>query len=128
MDVLIGNLNCLIQTVTDVEITCNLGENAAGNYPVLVQTTSSGFSNKDIIFQYELKVDSISNTEGNKKIFEKKKTKNLLKNFSFFSGSTAGGLNLIIKGGGFSDLTKVSICNNSCQIIQGNYSSLTCKV
>ena len=65
MDVLIGNLNCAIQTVTDVEITCNLGENAAGNYPVLVQTTSSGFSNKDIKFQYELKVDSISNTEGN---------------------------------------------------------------
>ncbi len=65
MKVLIGNSNCLIQTVTDVEITCNLVNNSAGNYSVLVQTTSSGFSNKDIKFQYELKVDSFSNTEGN---------------------------------------------------------------
>ena len=48
--------------------------------------------------------------------------------FFIFEGSIAGGLKLVLNGAGFSELTTVAICSNSCPIIQSNYSSLTCKV
>ena len=44
--VTIGDAKCVIQTITDTSITCNLGNHAAGKFPLVVQTDTLGKSNK----------------------------------------------------------------------------------
>ena len=110
-NVLIGKSSCSIQSLTSTVIVCNLGQNAAGTYPVLVQITDQGYSNSYSSFTYDLTVTSLSSSQG----------------------STAGGLSLTISGSGFdsstfSTSTSVTICGNKCTITQSSYSSLTCIV
>ena len=104
--VLIGTASCSIQSLSSTQIKCTLGNNPAGNYPVIVQINPIGYSNADITFTYQLLVNSLSSIEG----------------------SSAGGLNLVISGSGFSSQTQVTICNNVCKTVQSSYSSLTCTV
>ncbi len=92
--------------MSSTQITCTLGNNPAGNYPVIVQISPIGYSNSDVTFTYQLLVNSLSSIEG----------------------SSAGGLNLVISGAGFSAQTQVTICSNVCKIVQTSYSSLTCTV
>ena len=63
-NVFIGKSICSIQNITDSQIICVLNNNTAGNYLVLVQTKSSGYSNANISFQYPLLVTGLSNNAG----------------------------------------------------------------
>ena len=64
VQVMIGKSNCAIQSLTITEITCILGASSSGSYSVLVQTANAGLSNNDILFQYDLNVDSLSDIQG----------------------------------------------------------------
>lgn len=58
------------------------------------------------MFTYDLTVASISNQQG----------------------SLGGSLSLVINGLGFSSQTRVTICNNVCNLIQNSINSITCSV
>ena len=90
------------------QINCTTGTNAAGSYPLYVQVFSNGFSNKKIIFTYNLAINSISSV----------------------SGSYGGGLEVTLSGDGFNDSnTLVSICNKKCEISRKpNSTTVTFKV
>ncbi len=103
---MIGTSSCSVQSLTSTQIVCNLGQNAAGTYAVLVQITDQGYSNSYSSFTYDLTLDSLSSSQG----------------------STAGGLSLTISGSGFDSSSLVAICENKCTVTQSSYSSLTCTV
>ena len=103
---MIGTSSCSVQSLTSTQIVCNLGQNAAGTYPVLVQITDQGYSNSYSSFTYDLTIISLSSSQG----------------------STAGGLSLTISGSGFDSTSLVTICGNKCTVTQSSYSSLTCTV
>ncbi len=104
--VLIGTVECNVQSTSTSEITCTLGENAAASYTILVKIEPYGYGNKDKIFSYNLVVDSLSNDQG----------------------STAGGLHLEIRGKGFSNQTTVKICEKACAIQSSQYDAIICVV
>ena len=103
---MIGTSSCPVQSLTSSQIVCNLGQNAAGTYSVLVQITDQGYSNSYSSFTYDLTLNSLSSAQG----------------------STAGGLSLTISGSGFDSSSLVTICGNKCTVTQSSYSSLTCTV
>jgi len=72
----------------------------------LVKIEPYGYANKDKIFSYDLVVNSLSNDQG----------------------SSAGGLNLEIRGKGFSNQTTVKICEKACQIQSTQYDVVVCMV
>ena len=64
MVVSIGKTFCTVSSVTDTQISCTLGENSAGSYPVVVQLSGEGNSNNDIKFTYDLAITQLSRTQG----------------------------------------------------------------
>ena len=60
----IGNSACSINIASYTQITCSLGQNSAGTYPVLVLINNKGYANKNIMFAYDLSVESLSSSEG----------------------------------------------------------------
>lgn len=72
----------------------------------MLKVNNVGNSNSDKTFTYNLTITSISNT----------------------IGTIGGGLNLVINGKGFSSMTTVSICAESCRLITSSVDSLTCIV
>ena len=60
---MIGNSTCSNSQVTDTQITCDVGENSAGVYAVVVKN-SNGNSNKDKLFTCDLKILSLSISQG----------------------------------------------------------------
>ena len=62
--VTVGNSSCTIVSVSSTQITCNLGDNSAGTYPVIVLINNLGYANNDVMFKYDLAVESLSSSEG----------------------------------------------------------------
>lgn len=60
----IGNSSCEIISINDTEIECDLSQNGAGNYPVIVKIDNNGVSNNDKLFKFELIITSLSNSNG----------------------------------------------------------------
>ncbi len=69
VSVLIGNVACNVQSVSETQIECILGPNSAGSYPVIVKVDPFGFSNKNIQFRYILEVSTLSPFEGKLNIY-----------------------------------------------------------
>ncbi len=99
-------MECIVQSSSITEIACILGENAAGSYSILLEIQPFGYANKDKTFNYDLIVDSLSNDQG----------------------STVGGLNLEIRGKGFSNQTTVKICEKACSIKSSQHNVIVCVV
>ncbi len=103
----VGESVCEIQSITETEIQCNLGQRSAGSYPIQVKVSPKGYANKDQVFNFNLVIDSVSNTQS----------------------SVYGGMNLTIIGRGFSSTTTtVSICSKSCKILNANLNQIVCVV
>ena len=60
---MIGNSTCSNSQVTDTQITCDVGDNNAGVYAVVVKN-SNGNSNKDKSFTCDLKIVNLSISQG----------------------------------------------------------------
>ena len=101
----LGSYICTVQDINADSITCTVGSGGVGNYPVSLMT-SAGNSNNDIMFTFPLAITSLSSVEG----------------------TTAGGLELVINGQGFSSNSSVSICNIPCPIVKYTSSQITCTV
>ena len=61
---MIGFASCTVNSVTNSQIICTIGLNAAGSFPVIVQVLPNGYANMDITFDYYLNVSSFSPLEG----------------------------------------------------------------
>ena len=95
-------ISCVVQTVTNSQITCTTGLNSAGTYSVLVQVTSNGYSNSNVQFSYTLSISSISAMQG----------------------SYGGGLEITLSGNGFAGSnTSITICNKICPVSNFNGAS-----
>lgn len=62
--VTVGKSNCVITSINDSLIGCNLSLNGAGAYPVIVQITNQGISNSDQQFTFDLIVANLSSSGG----------------------------------------------------------------
>lgn len=60
----IGKSVCSIVSASNSQIKCFLGQNAAGNYSLLVQIDGKGYANRNVSFNYDLNVISLSKIEG----------------------------------------------------------------
>jgi hypothetical protein len=63
-EVSIGDGNCVIASISDTEIQCNVGANGAGSHPVRVTISGKGYSNQDMPVKYKLQLSSLSSLEG----------------------------------------------------------------
>lgn len=106
ISVFVGNKTCLIVTASNTQVTCQLSTSNAGLFNISLRLSNNGYSNSDKIFTYDLIITSLSQTQG----------------------SIGGGLNLTIKGQGFSFNSKVTICGNSCKLLQSEINSIACSV
>lgn len=107
----VGDENCAIQSVTEVEITCVTPRHAPGEYFILVVTPGKGFAEMPEeynTFEYVLVVHSI---------------------FPLI-GSVAGGTNVVITGQGFgSDEARavVTVQDRLCRITSFNDTHVICE-
>ena len=62
--VTVGNAICPVSSVTDTQLTCNLGMSSAGSFPVMVHLIGKGDSNNNVNFIYDLTITQLSNTQG----------------------------------------------------------------
>ena len=69
VNVNIGAKECSIQEVSDGEIKCLVGRNSAAAFVVSVKIMGKGFANNDKIFNYNLAITSISNTQSKLKFY-----------------------------------------------------------
>ena len=53
-----------MNSLTDTLITCTVGPNSAGSYPLIVRVNNKGLASNNFSFEYQLKLTSLSNTEG----------------------------------------------------------------
>ena len=102
----INGSECLVESSTLTEIVCVAGENGAGTFPIELKIDSFGYSNKNLNFNYNLNIHSLNSDEA----------------------SIVGGLHLEINGSGFTQQTKVSICDNECKLLSYNSSRISCLV
>ncbi len=100
----VSQTNCVVVSVSDNQVICELESGSAGSHPVTVNVAQIGDSNMNIQYKYLLSVSSLSKNEG----------------------SIGGGLSLEISGGGFSNSTSVTICGRSSKITKASLTSLTC--
>lgn len=61
---MVGDASCHIIYVADSEIYCYLGPNRAGQNNVHVNREGFGLANSDIIYKYDLRISTLSQTEG----------------------------------------------------------------
>ena len=102
----IGNFMCQVQSIEDHQIKCKLPANSAGSYPVYVNVSPKGDSNKEITFKYNLVINKLSSTQS----------------------GTQGGLELRIDGSGFSKSTQITICEKTCKLKNYSLSQISCIV
>ena len=92
----VGGVTCTVNSISSASITCTVGSSPAGNQPVVVQVTSVGKSNSNVVFLYSLQVNSVTPSQG----------------------SYGGGQILTVVGDGFSGSNvAVTICNQACQSV-----------
>ena len=97
---------CQVEDVSDTQITCTLGNSSAGLKNVTVNIHGVGDSNSDLLFQYTFNVTgSLTNI-----------------------GGLGGGNNLTITGQGFSNNTRVFVCDKECEIVESSTNKIVCIV
>ena len=107
----IGDGNCIIQSVSEAEITCLSPRHPPGKFPVRVVTPGKGFAvtpEEHSKFEYVLEVYSISPP----------------------IGSVEGGTNVVITGRGFGSnesRADVTVQGRSCRITSFNDTHVTCE-
>lgn len=97
--IFIGGSECKVIHTSMTQIECILGEQGAGTYQIDLRIDPFGFANHSFEFTYNLNIHGLSSN----------------------NGSLAGGLHLEISGSGFSDQSRVIICEKECKLL--NYSS-----
>ncbi|XP_022094388.1 fibrocystin-L-like [Acanthaster planci] len=97
---------CSIVSVNDASVDCTLGNHSAGIYPIVLHIHGKGLASGDVQFEYELKVDSVSPTEG----------------------SFGGGQVMTLTGTGFDDTALVTVCDRVCSNGDVGSSSVECEV
>ena len=102
----VGKTQCIITTVTDSEIVCELMAGPAGSHNVYLNINGVGDSNSDVEYTYALSLSGLSTSEG----------------------SMGGGLGLVLTGSGFSNSSTVTICGKACVLKDSTLTSLTCTV
>lgn len=65
ISVIVGQTRCLVSSSTDTEVVCQLESSSAGAYPVQLSRLNQGYSNKNVLFKFELKITSLSQYQGN---------------------------------------------------------------
>ncbi|CAF0883351.1 unnamed protein product [Rotaria sordida] len=93
----VGNIPCVITSLSTTSITCTLTlSTATGHYPVVVHVNTSGDSNSDVFFFSELSLTNITPAQG----------------------SYGGGLQVTVVGDGFNGTNiNVTICNQTCSSV-----------
>ena len=107
--VLIGPSECIVTAVSISSITCSLGQNFIGTFPVSVQISTRGRADGNVSFTYILSVSGIDVMEG----------------------SFAGQNLLTVNGVGFSPVsTFITICGKLCppSAIAPSLTAVTCIV
>ncbi|CAF3361139.1 unnamed protein product [Rotaria sp. Silwood1] len=103
----VGNILCVITSLSTTSITCTLTlSTATGYYPVIVHVNTSGDSNSDVLFFNELSLTNITPAQG----------------------SYGGGLQVKVVGDGFNGTNiNVIICNQTCSsVVVLSNTELTC--
>ncbi|CAF1212069.1 unnamed protein product [Rotaria sordida] len=93
----VGNIPCVITSLSTTSITCTLTlSTATGHYSVVVHVNTSGDSNSDVFFFSELSLTNITPAQG----------------------SYGGGLQVTVVGDGFNGTNiNVTICNQTCSSV-----------
>ncbi|XP_071946075.1 fibrocystin-L-like [Antedon mediterranea] len=106
ISVTIGDINCDVDTVSDTQITCNIGYVPFGTKPVSVKLDGSGLANfTDGTIWADKVIDSVSPAQG----------------------SRYGGTVITITGSGFyEDSTSVRFDNKNCVVQSVNVSTIVC--
>nr|XP_014351910.1 PREDICTED: fibrocystin-L [Latimeria chalumnae] len=95
ISVMIGDVACNVIIVSDNLIQCIVGNHAGGSFPVRLRHALMGYAVSSAVFQYELKLISISPAEG----------------------SFGGGVTLTVTGFGFDQQnSSVIVCDNKCKV------------
>ncbi|XP_052805044.1 fibrocystin-L-like isoform X2 [Mya arenaria] len=103
--VTLGDAECTVASSTSTEIICTAGDHQTGDVPVSVFVENLGASNTDVMFEYQLSLDSILPT----------------------TGGIAGGQFLVLSGTGFTEDAVVTLCGQECQHVSSNTSQYTCR-
>ncbi|XP_078698697.1 fibrocystin-L-like isoform X2 [Branchiostoma floridae x Branchiostoma belcheri] len=94
-EVSIDGAPCVVDTSSDTEIICTLGDHVAGsNYAVDVTVVEKGTARSAVTFSYELSLSAVMPT----------------------TGSFGGGRNLTLMGTGFSENATVAVCGRPCPV------------
>ena len=107
----VGGGNCVIQSLTEAEITCVTPGHAPGEFPIQLVTPGNGFAvipEEYRNFEYVLEVQSVSP----------------------LIGSVAGGTRVVVTGRGFGSNEShaaLTIQGRSCQITSFNDTHVTCE-
>lgn len=102
----VGKASCSITSVSNTQIVCTVSAGKAGDQDIIVTRLDQGDSNNNIQYKFSLAISSLSKTEG----------------------SIGGGLNLVISGSGFSTDSIVTICDESCKILEASLNKIICQV
>lgn len=107
----VGNENCVIQSLTEAEITCVTPRHAPGKFPILLVTPGKGFAvipEEHSKFEYVFEVHSVSP----------------------LIGSVAGGTHVVITGRGFgSNVSRADVTaqGRPCRITSINDTQVICE-
>ncbi|XP_078542271.1 fibrocystin-L [Lissotriton helveticus] len=107
--VAIGNVECAVESVTDSELQCTVGNHAGGNFSVVFRSAAKGFAETSAFFKYAFSITSVAPREG----------------------SFGGGQTLTVAGTGFDrNISQVFICSSECIVNsnQSDPSTLICEV
>ncbi|XP_072530724.1 PKHD1 like 1, tandem duplicate 1 [Salminus brasiliensis] len=106
----IGNVQCSVLQVTPTSLTCSVGPDRAGLYPVTVSFPQLGYAlypgGNPFNFTYQMGATSIEPT----------------------TGSVTGGTVITVSGYGFGSNTTATIGNASCDVISVDLNQLRCRV
>ncbi|XP_013401885.1 LOW QUALITY PROTEIN: fibrocystin-L-like [Lingula anatina] len=107
VDITVGGVTCVIDTISDTEISCTLGYAPVGNQPLVVYISPMGYPQSTAVVSLE----SVP----------------LLQSVTPNQGSTQGGTNLTIFGAGFVEgMTTVTVGGVQCHILAVNLSTILC--
>ncbi|XP_035685638.1 fibrocystin-L-like [Branchiostoma floridae] len=106
-EVSIDGAPCAVDSSSDTEIVCTLGEHVAGSdYVVDVTVVAKGNARSGVTFNYELSLSAVTPN----------------------SGSFGGGHTLSLTGTGFAEDAAVTVCSRSCPITSVNPSLIQCEL
>ncbi|XP_078699976.1 fibrocystin-L-like [Branchiostoma floridae x Branchiostoma belcheri] len=104
-EVSIDGAPCAVDSSSDTEIVCTLGDHVAGSdYTVDVTVAAKGMARSGVTFSYELSLLAVTPN----------------------TGSFGGGLTLFLTGTGFAEDASVTVCGHLCPITTVRSSHIEC--